>query len=398
MAFAAGSPAAVARRRVRRVAAAAAAASVPVPGLGRHVGGARRRHAQPGDDRRTRGPCPAGRDGGGTAAAAGAGKGAGRVPIGYASFGAGLASGALSVDRHDAAVRRPGDHAVRVAAAVGLSLGAHVALGRAVRSGGRLPADRRRAAHGADGGTGARDRHRAGAVTTAGGDGDVPDAAGRRAGERAGVRRPARAVQRDASDPGGAGRGGGDGAAQRRRTVEAGIARAGLAGAGTVRHGVARLAGRAAGLAKAGRGGGGDGRLQPAGRAARTVWRAGARPAGRCDDGPDGPAGGGWLDRVRRRRMAARTRARPLPAGGDGRAGGAGRLHVRDAGRTLALEPDLRIRNRADRVRRRAVPGRDVVGCDGSKRPSFGRAGARAVGRGAGVRRRRRHRRRRDRP
>ncbi len=97
------------------VAARPVAAAVAVPGDGRHGRGADDRHAQPGDDRRTRRALLDRRADAVAAAVVGAVAHADRLPLRPSPLGARLAARAVHLVRHDGAVRRLRDHAVRAA-------------------------------------------------------------------------------------------------------------------------------------------------------------------------------------------------------------------------------------------------------------------------------------------
>ncbi len=100
-----------------RIAVGPAAAARLVSGLGGDGLGAAARHAQPGDDRRTRRLRLAGGAHGGPALPFRAVPRAGGLPVGYASLGFRLAAGALRLGRHDAPVRGARHHALLAAAA-----------------------------------------------------------------------------------------------------------------------------------------------------------------------------------------------------------------------------------------------------------------------------------------
>ncbi len=82
------------------------------------MAGAAHRHAQPGHDRRARRAGVARGADGLAAAGVRAVARADRLPLRYTPFAPRLAAGALHLDRHAAAVRRPRDHAVRAARAL----------------------------------------------------------------------------------------------------------------------------------------------------------------------------------------------------------------------------------------------------------------------------------------
>ena len=135
--------AAVRRRGDGGAAARPAAAAVAVPGDGRHGGGVADRHAQPRDDRRTQRALVDRRADAVAAAAVRAAAHADRLPLRPPSLGARLAARAVHLVRHDGAVRRLRDHAVR--AADPLRRHDRSAVGRRRRGGAGVPAGRRAA-------------------------------------------------------------------------------------------------------------------------------------------------------------------------------------------------------------------------------------------------------------
>ena len=116
----------------------------------------------------------------------------GRLPFRQPSLGARLEARSLHLARHDAAIRRPRDHAVRAADPFGRHDGP--ALDRPGRRGARVPAGRRGAAYGADRWPRARDGSGARARASARRRAALRDAAGRHGGERARLRPAARAI------------------------------------------------------------------------------------------------------------------------------------------------------------------------------------------------------------
>src|SRR5262249_5603482 len=139
---------AVRRRGNPRIAVIAADAAFAVPGVGRHVGGAAQRYAQPRDDRRARRTQLAGRADGGAAAGVRPVPRADWLPLRQPPFCPRLAARALYLDGDAAAVRRARDHAVRSAGSVGRRTGAGY-RGPDRRST-RFPAGRGWTAHDAD--------------------------------------------------------------------------------------------------------------------------------------------------------------------------------------------------------------------------------------------------------
>ena len=174
----------------------------------------------------------------------------------HASLGARLAARALHLVRHDAAVRRLRDHAVRAADPLRRYDGTD--HDRAGGGGARVSSRRRGSAHGADRRPRARDRSRARAQTR-------PRVVAllcamllaRHGGKRARLRRAAREFQRHAPHSGRAGRRRRDDGAELRRAVEAGAARRKLSGRVRARRLLGRLeafrdapAGRAGGCSR----------------------------------------------------------------------------------------------------------------------------------------------------
>ena len=145
-----------------------------------------------------------------------------RVSLGSPSLGARLAPRALHLVRHDGAVRRLCDHAVRAAHSFRRHHGS--ALGRPGRGRAGVSACRRRFAHGSDRGPRLGDRPCARTRAPPRRRAALRDAACRHGGQRDRLRRLARPFQRGAPHSGRPGRRGGDDGAQLRCALEAGAA------------------------------------------------------------------------------------------------------------------------------------------------------------------------------
>ncbi|CAA9256328.1 MAG: PucC protein, partial [uncultured Craurococcus sp.] len=385
------------RRRLGGAAARAPAAPLALPGLGRHVLRAADRHAEPRDDRRARRLRLAGGDDGLAAAALRPIPRAGRAPVGQPPLRARLAPRPLPLDGHAAAIRRPGDHALRAHPALGRQQRA--ADRRPYRRGAGLPAGGRRAAYHADGRPRARDRPRPTGVTAPRRRPALADAAPRHAGERRRVRRAAAAFQPAPAHPGDPGRGAADDGAELHRPLEAGAARPGPYPRRPPAARLPRI------LAAAARRGTLDPpprrrrprlrRLQHAGHPARALWRPDPRPFRCRDDDADRALRERRHRRLRHGRPRPRPRLRPASPRRLRRAGGCDRLRRRHLRRTPRQRGDLRPRHGGDRPRQRPLHRRHAHRLHGPRPQRPGRPCARRLGRGAGELRRRRRRRRR---